>query len=105
MGILRAGSILVLGIAWLIASAEIASAQTIVKCVYRVSLTDTATGNVYFTDRDSVRTWSSKERCEVEKGSFSGFHTGAMKKNKITNADGTLLEVKMESAHCIVVSE
>ncbi len=105
MSITRAGSILILGIAWLAASAEIASAQTIVKAVYRVSLTDPATKNVYYTDRDSVRTWTSKERCEVDKSSLSSFHTNAMRKSNITNTGGTPLEVKMDSSRCVVVSE
>ena len=105
MGILRAGSILVLGIVWLTASAETASAQAIVKAVYRVSMTDPATKSVFFTDRDSIRTWSTKDRCEVEKSSFSGFHTTAMRKQKVTNAEGTLLEINMVSSHCVVVSE
>ena len=72
MGTMRVLSLLVVGIAWLVASVETASAQTIVRAVYRVSLTDSATGSVYFTDRQSVRSWDSEERCEREKNSFSG---------------------------------
>jgi hypothetical protein len=105
MGTMRVLSLLVVGIAWLVASVETASAQTIVRAVYRVSLTDQATGNVYFTDRESVRSWASEERCEIEKDTFSGFHTNRVEGQNITNADGTPLEVKMDSTYCVVIRE
>ncbi len=104
-GTMRVLSILVVGIAWLAASVETASAQTIVRAVYRVSLTDPATGNVFYTDRNSVRSWDSEERCERDKNSFSGFHTTAMERENITNAEGTSLEVKMDSVFCVVIRE
>ena len=102
---IRILSILVVGIVWLTASVETASAQTIVRAVYRVSLTDPATGNVFYSDRESLRSWTSEERCEKEKDSFSGFHTDRMKKRNIVNADGQPLEVKMASIHCVVIRE
>ncbi len=105
MGTMRVLSILVVGIAWLAASVETASAQTIVRAVYRVSLTDSATGSVYFTDRESLRSWDSEERCEREKNSFSGFHINRVEGQNITNADGTPLEVQMDSIYCVVIRE
>jgi len=39
-------SVLIVGFAGLTASVEIASAQTIIRAVYRVSMTDPANGNV-----------------------------------------------------------
>jgi len=102
---MRAFSILVIGLAWLSASVETASAQTIIRAVYRVTLTDSATGNVLYTDRESLRSWTSEERCELEKKSFSGFHTDRVKAQKIVNVDGIPLEVQMASIHCIVIRE
>ena len=103
--IVRTLSILVIGIGWLTASIETASAQTIVRAIYRVSMIDPATGNVYYTDRESLRSWASEERCENEKSSFSGFHTDRLIKENIVNADGQPLEVKMDSIHCVVIRE
>lgn len=104
-GMMRVFSVLIVGFAWLTASVEIASAQTIVRAVYRVSMTDPANGNVYYVDRDSSRSWQSEETCEQQKNSFSGFHTRAMVKQNITNSDGTPLDVKLDSIFCVVIRE
>ena len=84
---------------------ETASAQTIVRAVYRVSLTDPATGSVYYTDRNSLRSWTSEEVCEGQKDGFSGFHTSRVAGQNIVNSDGTPLEVAMASTHCVVIRE
>jgi len=102
---MRVISVLIVGFTWLAASAEIASAQSIVSAVYRVSMTDPANGNVYYVDRKSIRSWSSEEDCDREMNSFSGFHTTAMAKLNITNSGGTPLEIKMNSIFCVVVRE
>ena len=102
---IRMFSILVVGFAWFTTSVETASAQTIVSAVYRVSLTDPATGNVYYTDRESLRSWTSEEVCEGQKDSFSGFHTSRVAGQNIINSDGTPLEVAMASIHCVVIRE
>ncbi len=104
-GMMRVLSVLIVGFAWLTASVEIASAQTIVGAVYRVSMTDPANGSVYFADRESIRSWDSEERCDREKNSFSGFHTNAMAKQNITNSDGTPFDIKMDSIFCVVIRE
>ena len=104
-GTMRVLSVLIIGLAWLAASVETASAQTIIRAVYRVSLTDSASGNVFYTDRQSIRSWTSEERCDAEKSSFSGFHTRTVKGYNITNGDGTPLEVKMDSIFCVVIRE
>ena len=104
-GMIRVFSILVIGIAWFAASVETASAQSIVRAVYRVSLTDPATGNVYYTDRQSLRSWASEQACEDQKNSFSGFHTSQLSRENIVNSDGTPLEVAMASIHCVVIRE
>ena len=101
----RAVSLLVVGVALLAGSPDAAMAQSIVKAVYRVSLTDPASGNVYYTDRTSLRSWTSEERCEGEKNSFSGFHTDRISDLNIVNSDGTPLAVAMASIHCVVVRE
>ena len=95
-------SMLVVGTALLAGSIGTASAQSIIKAVYRVSLTDPATGNVYYSDRQSLRSWASEEACEREKESFSGFHTSALMKENIMNGNGQPLEVAMASIHCVV---
>jgi len=102
-GMMRVLSVMIVGFFWFIASAEIASAQTIIKAVYRVSMTDPANGNVYFVDREGKRSWQTEDVCEAQKKSFSGFHTSAMARQKITNSDGTPLEVKMDSIFCVVI--
>jgi hypothetical protein len=102
---LRVLSVLILCFTALATMVEVASAQSIVRAVYRVSMTDPASGNVYYVDRESIRSWGSEERCESEKGSFSGFHTNAMSKQKIMNAEGTPLEVRMDSVFCVVIRE
>ena len=104
-GMMRVLSVLIVGFAWLTASVEIASAQTIIRAVYRVSMTDPANGNVYYVDRKGLRSWDSEERCDREKNSFSGFHTRAMAKQNITNSEGTPFEVKMDSIFCVVIRE
>ncbi len=104
-GMIRFLSILIVGFSWLIASAEIASAQTIIKAVYRVSMTDPANENVYYVDRESKRSWQREDVCEQQKNSFSGFHTNAMEKQNITNSDGTPFEIKMDSIFCVVIRE
>lgn len=96
---------LIIGVGWLTASAETASAQSIVRAIYRVSLTDPGTGNVYYTDRESLRSWASEERCENEKESFSGFHTDKLIKENIVNENGQSLEVQMDYITCIVIRE
>lgn len=60
-----------------------------------MSLTDPASGNVYYTDRQSLHSWASEESCENQKESFSGFHTSAVAGWNIVNSDGIPLEVKM----------
>ena len=104
-GMTRVLSVLIVGFAWLTATAEIASAQTIIRAVYRVSMTDPANGNVYYVDRESKRSWQSEDVCETQKNSFSGFHTRAMAKQNITNSDGTPFEIKMDSIFCVVIRE
>ena len=101
----RASSILLIGIALLAGSLNAAMAQSIVKAIYRVSLTDPASGNVYYTDRTSLRSWTTEQRCEDEKTSFSGFHTDRISGLNIVNPDGTPLTVEMASIHCVVVRE
>ena len=104
-GMLHVFSILVVGIAWLATTIDTASAQSIIRAVYRVSLADPASGNVYYADRQSLRSWASKERCEAEKESFSGFHTDTVAGWNIVNSDGIPLEVKMASIECITIRE
>ena len=103
--VMRVISVLMVGLAWLTASVEMASAQSIIRAVYRIKLTDPATGAIFFADRESVRSWSSEEACEREKNSFSGFHTSRMKKMNITNSDGAPLEIMMDSSYCVVIRE
>ena len=102
---MRVLSVLIVGLSWFIASAEIASAQTIIKAVYRVGLTDPANGNVYFVDREGMRSWQSEDVCEAQKTSFSGYHTTAVWKQNIKNSGGTPLQVKMDSIFCVVIRE
>lgn len=80
-----------------------ASAEGIVNGKYRVSLTDPATGAVYHVDRESVRSWPNEEQCKAQIKDFSGVHTKLLEELHITNTNGTLLEVKMDSMHCEVV--
>ena len=105
MAMKRFMTVLVLGSAVLLGWVEAASAQAIVRAVYRVGLTDPATGNIYFSDRQSIRSWSSQEACEREKDSFSGFHSNALRNMKITNEAGTPLTVTLDSSYCLVVRE
>ena len=102
---MRVVLVLIVGFTWLAASADLASAQTIVSAVYRVSMTDPANGNAYYVDSKSIRSWPSEEDCNREVNSFSGFHTTAMTKLNITNSGGTPLEIKMDSVFCVVVRE
>ena len=103
--LVRTVSIMAVTMGWLAVSVDSASAQTIVRATYRISLTDPATGSVFYTDRESLRSWASEESCEREKESFSGFHTDKMIKENIMNSGGQSLEVKMASIHCVVIRE
>lgn len=79
-----------------------AAAEGIVNAIYRVSLTDPASGAVYYVDRQSLRSWPSEEACMREKASFSGFHTNAVEGFNLMNAQGKKLTVKMHSSYCVV---
>ena len=98
-------SFLVVGLAVFAGSIQTASAESIVRAIYRVSLTDPATGSVFYTDRQSLRSWPSEERCKMEKESFSGFHVDRVAKQNFMNEEGASLQVKMASAHCVTVRE
>ena len=102
---LRVISMFVVGAALLAGSIETASAQSIIRAVYRISLTDPATGNVYYSDRESLRSWDSEEACERQKESFSGHHTRSLTNENIMNTSGQSLEVAMASIHCVVIRE
>tara|TARA_R110002167_G_scaffold35239_5_gene112594 strand:+ start:1048 stop:1368 length:321 start_codon:yes stop_codon:yes gene_type:complete len=88
--------------ATLAATVGSASAEEIVHAIYRVSLTDPATGAVYYTDRQSIRSWAMEDHCMREKGAFSGFHTAAVEGFKILNNAGTPLKVKLDSSYCVL---
>lgn len=79
-----------------------ASAENIINAIYRVSLTDAATGTVYYTDRQSLRSWPTEDSCQREKNAFSGFHKIAVERFDIINAQGKRLTVKVDSSYCIV---
>jgi len=105
----RAFSVMAVAVFALTVSVETALAQALaqsnIKAVYRVSLTDPATGNVYYSDRQGLRSWGSMEGCEREKNGFSGFHTSALEKENIVNSAGTSLEVKLDSIVCVDTSK
>jgi hypothetical protein len=105
MAVKRLLAVFVLGIAFLAVSTEIVSAQAIVRAVYRVALTDPASGAVFYSDRQSIRSWPSEEQCEREKDSFSGFHINALRNMNITNAGGTPLTVSMDSSYCLIIRQ
>ncbi len=80
-----------------------ASAEGIVDGMYRISLTDPATGAVFHVEQKSVRSWPNEAQCEEQIKSFSGVHTKMLKELEIMNAQGTPLTVKMDSMHCKVI--
>ena len=98
-------AVLVLGFGFLAVSAGSAHAETIIRAVYRISLTDPEGGKTYQTDRLSIRSWTSMERCEIDGSKFSGFHTSAVEGFGITTAQGSPLEVKMDSIDCVLIRE
>jgi len=104
-GMARVFFLMVVGFSCFATAVETASAQSIIRAIYRVSLADPATGNVYYADRRSLRSWASKESCENQKESFSGFHTSAVADMNIVNSDGIPLEVEMASIHCVTIRE
>ncbi len=73
----------------------------IFQAVYRVKLTDPETGASYFVDRRSLRSWTSKEDCERERGSFSGYHTDRVRSFEIRTGEGDMLTVKMDAMFCV----
>ncbi len=77
------------------------AAAATVNAVYRVSLTDPATGVAYYVDRTSIRSWDSVADCERDKKSFRGFHTAIVEGFDIKNGAGQPLEVKLASSHCL----
>ena len=103
--VMRVISVLMVGLVWLTTSVEMASAQSIIRAVYRIKITDPATGAIFFADRESIRSWSSENACEREKNSFSGFHIKRLKGMNITNSDGAPLEIMMDSSYCVVIRE
>jgi len=109
----RAVSIVAIGLSLLIAGSGTATAQSTgegkqkgervnVGAVYRVSVTDPATGNVYYVDRKSLRTWDSKASCKNQMASFSGFHTRAVRQVGLKNRKGKPLKVEMSDMFCVV---
>lgn len=100
-------AIAALGLGALIALPDAAMAQKKgdVQAVYRVSVTDPATGNTYYVDRTSIRSWETKKSCENQKSTFSGFHTRAIRDVGLKNRKGTPLKVGMSDSYCIVKGE
>ena len=81
---------------------SVAAAEQTVNAIYRVSLTDPDSGSVFYTDRQSIRSWPLEDHCKREKDSFSGFHTAAVRGYKLVNATGKALKVKLDSSYCVV---
>ena len=76
-----------------------------VHAVYRVGVEDPATGNVYYVDRKSLRSWDSETSCKNQMRSFSGFHTRAVRNVGLKNSEGTALKVEMSDMFCVTQGE
>lgn len=97
----RAITAMACGVVAVTANVNLASAQeTQTMATYRISLTDPASGNVAYVDRESIRSWAKAEDCELQKESFSGYHTDAVEDFEIKTEDGKPYAVKLESITC-----
>ena len=96
---------MVMGLGILVVSAGPAAAQSIVRAVYRFSLTDPATGASFYANRLSVRSWAKEERCKIDSSKSGGMHADAVRSFGIMNNKGEPLEVKIDSVECVVIRE
>ena len=81
-----------------------ASAETIIRAIFHISLTDNASGTTFNTSRLSVRSWPRMDQCEGQSGS-GAFHVRAVEGFGIKNSAGQALAVKVASVKCFVVSQ
>ncbi len=88
-----------------VASAGSASAESIIRAIYHINLTDGASGTMLNTSRLSVRSWPNIEQCKTQSGSGAGFHVKAVEGYGIKDSADKALAVKLASVKCFVVSE
>ncbi|MDJ0944448.1 MAG: hypothetical protein QNJ30_13330 [Kiloniellales bacterium] len=98
-------ALLVMGFGVLVVSAGPASAEAIIRAVYRFSLTDPDSGASFYANRLSVRSWPKMERCKIDSSKSGGMHTDAVRSFGIMNGNGKPLEVKIDSVDCVLISE
>ncbi|MDJ0969770.1 MAG: hypothetical protein QNJ06_07695, partial [Kiloniellales bacterium] len=96
-------ALLVMGLGILVVSAGPASAQSIIRAVYRFSLTDPDSGATFYANRLSVRSWSQEERCKIDSSKSGGMHADAVRSFGIMNGKGEPLEVKIDSVECVFI--
>jgi len=77
-----------------------AAAEDIIRTNYTITLTDPSTGAVYSSERRSIRSWPSIERCDAEKESFKARHTEALREYAFVNAGGEALEINITAGEC-----
>jgi len=82
-----------------------ASAETIIRAIYTITLTDSASGNIVNTSRLSVRSWPTMEQCKVQSEGGGAFHVRAVEGFGIKNSSGDALAVKRASVDCFDVSK
>jgi len=88
-----------------IAAPGSASAETIIRAIYNINLTDSASGTTLNTSRLSVRSWNRMDDCEGQSGGGGGFHVKAVEGYGINNSAGKALAVKLASVKCFLVSK
>jgi len=81
-----------------------ASAETIIRAIFKITLTDSASGTVLNTSRLSVRSWPTMDQCKTQSAKGS-FHVRSVEGFGIKNSSGEPLAVQRASVNCIVVSE
>ena len=82
-----------------------ATAESIIRAIYHINLTDGGSGTTSNTSRLSIRSWPNIDQCKVQSDSGAGFHVKAVEGYGIKNSAGKALAVKLVSVKCFVVSK
>jgi hypothetical protein len=75
------------------ASVGSASAESIVRAIYQITLTDAASGTTLNTHRLSIRSWPQMGQCKGQSPSGASFHVRSVKGYGIHNSAGNALTV------------
>jgi hypothetical protein len=87
------------------ATDALAQSKAAVGGMVTLKLTDPGGGEPWRVQRRLLRTFSTMQECEHQKGSFIGFHVGQVEGHGLVTASGASPVVEVESIECFTVRE